>query len=161
MDVFPAFALPTIRTRNWIFGFGRRRGCRVYIGATSRSKKIDSIDSSHDRQSIFLLRTLPVLCLAKFSRLMSNRCVLFPLLLYIIVSPQSIPTGVQNIWAIHNLPILFPRCDIVRRVALSTLTHPAFLLEHQLEDPIRESTKYPFLTTLPSSRSVRKQLPTI
>ena len=148
MDVFPAFALPIIRTRNWIFGFGRRLGCWVFIGATS--KRIDSIDSSHDRQSIFLLSTSPVLCLAKFSRLMSNRCVLFPLLLYIIVSPQSIPTGVQNIWAIHNLPILFPRCDIVRRVALGTLTHPAFLLEHQLEDPTRESTKYPFPTTLPS-----------
>ena len=76
MDVFPAFALPIIRTRNRIFGFGRRLGstCWVFIGATS--KRIDSIDSSHDRQSIFLLSTSLVLCLAIFCRLMSNRCAL-------------------------------------------------------------------------------------
>jgi hypothetical protein len=34
MDVFPAFALPIMRTRNWTFGI-RRRGCCVSIGATT------------------------------------------------------------------------------------------------------------------------------
>ena len=51
MDVLPAFALPMISTRNWIFGIGRRS-----IGATvfgrEREVLIDLIpyrDGSHDR----------------------------------------------------------------------------------------------------------------
>jgi hypothetical protein len=39
MDVFPAFALPIIRTRNWTFGI-RRRGCCVSIGATAEEDSI-------------------------------------------------------------------------------------------------------------------------
>ena len=39
MDVFPAFALPMIRTRNWTFGI-RRRGCCAPTGAISEEESV-------------------------------------------------------------------------------------------------------------------------
>src|SRR6266702_3406648 len=47
MDVFPAFALPIIRTRNRNFGI-RGRGCCMSIGATVFGEEIDLIPSSID-----------------------------------------------------------------------------------------------------------------
>ena len=133
MDVFPAFALPIIRTRNWIFGFGRRW---VFIGATSGSKRIDSIDSSHDRVCPF---SFYVHCHSFASLNSVVKCqigVLCPAATVYHCLHTEYTYQCTNIWAIHNLRILLPMCDIVGRVALSTLTHPALRLEHQ--DPIQE-----------------------
>src|SRR6266702_8994538 len=50
MVVLPAFALPIIRTRNWISGI-RRRGCCVSIGATEfgKARVVDRFDPVPDR----------------------------------------------------------------------------------------------------------------
>jgi len=50
MVVLPAFALPIIRTRNWIFGI-RRGGCCVSIGATEfgKARVVDRFDPVLDR----------------------------------------------------------------------------------------------------------------
>ncbi len=50
MVVLPAFALPIIRTRNWISGI-RRRGCCVSIGATEfgKARVVDRFDPVLDR----------------------------------------------------------------------------------------------------------------
>src|SRR6266571_3756927 len=50
MDVFPAFVLPIIRTRNRIFGI-RGRGCCVSIGATvfGKERAVDRFDPVLDR----------------------------------------------------------------------------------------------------------------
>ena len=63
------------------------------------------------------------------------------LLLYIIVSTQSTPTSAQNIWAIHNLRILLPRCDIVRRLALSTPYASCSPVESDLIKPSYETKR--------------------
>ena len=45
MVVFPAFALPIIRTRNWTFGI-RRRGCCVPVSIEATTEEVSTTEEA-------------------------------------------------------------------------------------------------------------------